>query len=49
MMHQLFNAKERSQEEWTALFKAADARFEVESFVLKPPSIISVITAVWTG
>ena len=49
MMHQLFNAKERSKEEWIALFAAADPRFKVESFILIPPAIISTITAVWTG
>lgn len=49
MMHQLFNAKERSKTEWTDLFAAADPRFKVESFILVPPSIIYTITAMWTG
>ncbi len=49
MMHQLFNARERSKEEWTALFLAADSRFEVESFTLIPPAVLSTIVLTWAG
>ncbi|RDW73635.1 hypothetical protein BP5796_07077 [Coleophoma crateriformis] len=49
MMHLLFNAKERSRDDWIALFAAADPRFHVESFTVVPPAVLSTIVVVWTG
>jgi len=49
IMHQLFNAKERSRDEWTALFIAADQRFRVESFISVPAVVLSTIVVLWTG
>jgi hypothetical protein len=49
MMHQLFNAKERSKDEWIALFAAADKRFAVKSFISLPPAVLATIVVEWTA
>uniref|UniRef100_A0A8H7K1D9 O-methyltransferase domain-containing protein n=1 Tax=Bionectria ochroleuca TaxID=29856 RepID=A0A8H7K1D9_BIOOC len=49
MMHELFNAKERSKDEWVAFFAAADPRFKVESFIKSPSAVLSTIIVIWTG
>lgn len=49
MMHQLFNAKERSKDEWIALFAAADNRFKVKDFITLPPAVLSTIVVEWVA
>ncbi|KAJ9645227.1 hypothetical protein H2201_000978 [Coniosporium apollinis] len=43
------NAKERSHEEWVALFKEADSRLEVKGIVQPPGSAAAVIEVVFHG
>jgi hypothetical protein len=43
------NAKERTREDWVALFAAADSRFKLERVISPPHSALSVIEVVWTG
>ena len=42
-----FNSKERSADDWKALFEAVDRRFKVQRIKCTPGSILSVIEAVW--
>jgi len=42
-----FNSKERSVDDWTALFEAVDRRFKVQRVKCTLGSILSVIEAVW--
>ncbi|KAL7942699.1 O-methyltransferase domain-containing protein [Trichoderma barbatum] len=45
----LFNAKERTAEDWTALFKMADDRFQVNAIRITPGASVGLIDVVFDG
>jgi hypothetical protein len=42
-MMMMFNAKERSMEEWEAIFKAGDARLKTKNVATPPGSVLSIM------
>jgi hypothetical protein len=52
--HDLFvkmglNAKERTRQDWENLLANADPRFELESIITPPQSVLSIIQVIWGG
>jgi hypothetical protein len=45
----VFNAKERSRDDWYALFTAADKRFRVVSIHTPPGAGVAIIEVAWEG
>ncbi|ETS84291.1 hypothetical protein PFICI_02316 [Pestalotiopsis fici W106-1] len=49
IMKMIFNAQDRSKEDWYGLFAKADARFKVVSINTPPRSALAVIEVIWEG
>ncbi|KAI1843519.1 hypothetical protein JX266_010345 [Neoarthrinium moseri] len=49
IMKMVFNAMDRSKEDWYALFAKTDERFKVVSITTPPGSGMSIIEVVWQG
>ncbi|KAI1860016.1 uncharacterized protein JN550_011700 [Neoarthrinium moseri] len=47
LMHLCANAKERSRDDWVALFALADQRFRIKSITTPPHSALSIIEVTW--
>jgi hypothetical protein len=43
------NAKERTADDWIALLKGVDLRFELTSVVQPPGSYLAIVEATWQG
>lgn len=43
------NSAERTKEDWIALLSTADERFVIQSIVMLPQSVYSIIEVVWQG
>ena len=48
-MFEMFNSKERSEEEWRHLFREADSRFTLKQVKQVDGSDMVFIEAVWEG
>lgn len=49
VMKIMYNAKERSRDDWEALFSAVDKRFKLVSIRIPPGAGISIIEVAWEG
>lgn len=48
-MTTLFNARERTAEEWKDLFAKADPRFVLKQIIEPKGSALAILEAVWMG
>ena len=48
-MKEIQNARERSAEDWTGLFKAAHPGLKLQSIVRPPQSDLAIVVAQWTA